>query len=100
MARKRRSGRKSKVMNVAKTLVAGNAIFQMLEPSVRAGAVQAIQSGDIPAIIQAFRTGAKEAVSGKNLMEAFVPILGYGAAKKIAQAIGVRSPRVGKVVAF
>lgn len=102
MARRRKSGRtrKGKLMNVAKTLVATNAVFQMLEPSVRAGLIEAVKSGDVPAIITAIRTGAKDAVTAKNLTEALLPVLGYGIAKKVASGIGIRSPRVGKVVAF
>lgn len=99
--RRRTSRRRGKAgLNIAKTLVSGNAIFQMVEPSVRAGLVQALQSGDVNAIMTAIKTGAKDAVTAKNLTEALLPVVGYGVVKKLLGGLGIRSPRVGKVAAF
>jgi hypothetical protein len=86
MAKKKgRAGRGKKGFNgwgVASRIADVNTAVQLGEPIVRQ-ALPALQAGDIPGALNGAKAGAKEAVSVRNLIEAFGPKVGVTAAKKV-----------------
>lgn len=84
----RRKGKKTgRVLNIAKTGVAVNAIIQMVEPfisrNVIAAAQQAVEAKDLTPLVQVFKEGSKEAFSFGNLIQT----LGPGVGLKVAQYV-------------
>ena len=98
--RKKSRGGRGKTVNIASIAVAANAIFQMVEPFVTAGVIEAAKSRDPAAFIAAVKTGGKAAVSFGNLLEAAGPAVVLGVAKKVASMVGAPRPHVGKVYAY
>ncbi len=101
MARKKSTRRRvKKTTSLLATAVAANALGQVVEPYVSAGAIQAIQAGDIPAFIASLKVGTKEAVSLANILQAAGPALTLGVMKKLARAAGVTAPKLGTIRAW
>jgi len=72
---KRRGGRRGfNVMRAARGIAGVNAALQLGEPIARQ-ALPPLMSGDLAGAIAGARAGSREAVTGRNLMEAFVPSL-------------------------
>lgn len=98
--RKRSGSRRSKTINIAKTAVGLNAVVQMVEPFITAGALQALAAKDPGAFIAAIKAGSKEAISVANLLEAAGPAVVLAVGRKVASMVGAPRPRFGRVVAY
>jgi hypothetical protein len=101
MTKTKKTARKGKrSINIAKLAVGANAIFQMVEPFVSAGAIEAARNKDVAGFIAAIKAGSKEAVSIANMLEAAGPAVVLAIATKVAKMTGAPRPHIGNVHAY
>lgn len=100
MARRKTSRSRGRKTTHILSLAAGiNALIQLLKPTLDAGLMGAIKSGDAAAIGSALGTGTKAALAWENLIQAFGPLLAVKALKFGMARLGISNPRVGRIAA-